>query len=162
MPEERIVELELLQADLQEIRSHMAARGQPEEAALAELLMEGLDQFQRDEALWKELQGQQDAAAESTTQELKRRETLALLISMRSRTVRSEMEMHELGTHVQMLEASHSLKRDRAERLRQTIARLRRRIATLEEAMGTSTQLRARVGVSLRTRLFRLLCRRRG
>ena len=162
MPDERIIEVEFLQDDLQEIRAHMTAGGQPEEVTPPRLLIDGLDQFQRDETLWKDLQDRQDSAAESIKQELKRRETLALLISMRSRTIRSEMEMHELGSQVQMLEASHADKRARGERLRQSIARIRHRIAMLEAKVENSTQLLPSEASSLRTRLIRLLSRRRG
>jgi hypothetical protein len=109
MTAERVIEVEFLEDDLREIRAMMADSGQPEHDGLPKLLMSGLESFQRDEASWADVQNRDDSGP--FTQELKRRETLALLISMRSRTIRTEMRMNELGTRVRDLESRHADKR---------------------------------------------------
>jgi len=152
VPVERTFEVEFLEEDLEEIRALM---DEWSEGALAALVVESLSQFERDEASWKALETTSNLDTDFTGQELMRRETLALLISMRSRTVRTEMRMHELGIKVQALEARHAEKCREAETLHQATARLRRRRARIEEALrGVTPRPRASSPRSWLARFF--------
>jgi len=120
------VRVEFLEDDFREIAALQAE--QPVEALLGTVI----DQYRQDEVLWGEVEHRHDGEAEAARLELKRRETGALLVSMRSRTVRSEMEMQELRERVLVLQDRHLEQRQRADALRRSIDRLRRRIARLE------------------------------
>lgn len=139
---ERVIEVEFLTDDLREIRALMADPAD-EEDGFEQILHHSIAQFRQDEASWQELEHRHDLAAESVKMELKRRETSALLVSMRSRTIRSEMQMHELRERVLVLQGKHLEQRQRAEALRQSIARLRRRIARVDELLGRGAGTRS-------------------
>lgn len=134
MPADHVIEVEFLEDDLREIHALFDA-AHPERDWMSALLPIGLERFQRDEALRETLRDLGDPAAESAKQELKRRETLALLISMRSRTIRNEIRTDELTARVHTLLAAYADRRQRADEVRRSIARLRRRVARLEEAL---------------------------
>ncbi len=159
MPEERVIEVEFLDEDLQSIR-RLFDTEQAEENDLLDVFSAGLEQFRHDEELWGELRDRADPAAEAEKQELKRRETLAHLISMRSRTIRSEIQMHDLDSRVRLLETTHADMTQRAQLLRRSIARLRGRIARLEQILGRGASPPETRPSSLRTRLIRLFTRR--
>ncbi len=156
---ERVIEVEFLQDDLRQIRAVMADSGQPEQNALSRLLISGLESFQQDEASWRDLQDRDDPSSESAKRELKRRETLALLISMRSRTVRSEIRMDELGGQVRDLETLHDNKRQQAQLLRRSISQLGRRMARIDELLKEGAPLPERRTPSLMARLIRFFTR---
>ncbi len=162
MEAKRVIGVEFLQEDLREIRVIMADFEQPERDALPRLLTIGFDNFQRDEASWRNLQDRDDPAAESAKQELKRRETLALLISMRSRTIRSEIRMNELGGRVRDLESLHADKRQRATLLHRSISQLRMRIARIEESLRQGAPLPEHRTRPLIARLIRFFTRGNG
>lgn len=128
---ERTVQVEFLEDDLREIRA-LLPEGVPLDQSVEELLRVTMAQYREDEARWRSLEHRHDGEAESAKLELKRRETDGLLVSMRSRTVRSEMAMHELRERVLALQERHLEQRQRGEVLRQSIAALRRRTAQLE------------------------------
>jgi len=155
-----VIEVEFLQDDLREIRAVMAESGQPEQDALSQLLRSGLESFQRDEVSWRDVQNRDDA--EPFKRELKRRETLALLISMRSRTIRSEIRMNELGRLVRDLGRQHADKRQQSELLRRSISRLRTRIAGIEESLKKGASLPESKTYPLMARLIRLFTKGNG
>jgi hypothetical protein len=68
--------------------------------------------------------------------------------------------MHDLGSRVQSLERTYADMNQRSGLLRRSIARLRGRIARLEEALGGRGPLPEIRPPSLRTRLARFLTRR--
>jgi hypothetical protein len=127
------IEVQVLEDDLREIRA-LAGPG-PEERTLAALVVRGLERFQVDEATWQTLQGRDNPAALEAQSELKRRETIALLISMRARTIASELRMNVLGRRVQELERRHAERLGASTQLRRDIESLERRIARLEAAL---------------------------
>jgi hypothetical protein len=160
MTAEREIEVEFLEDDLREIRAVMANSGQPEQDELSKLLTSGLESFQRDEASWRDVQNRDDS--EPFKHELKRRETLALLISMRSRTIRTEMRMNELGIRVRDLESQHADKRQQSGLLRRSISRLRMRIAQIEESLKQGGPLPEKRTSPLMARLIRFFTRGNG
>jgi hypothetical protein len=160
MTAERVIEVEFLADDLREIRGVMSHSEQPEQDALSQLLTSGLESFQRDEASWRDVQNRDDS--EPFKQELKRRETLALLISMRSRTIRSEIRMNELGSRVRDLERLHADKRQQSELLRRSISRLRTRIAVIEGLLKEGAPLPENKTHPLMARLIRLFTKGNG
>lgn len=83
---------EFLAEDLKEIKRLLPPDTSADEG-LAQVLREALTVYRRDEAAWQAVEHQHNAAGEGAQVELKRRETSGLLVSMRSRTIRSEMEM---------------------------------------------------------------------
>ncbi|MDR7484542.1 MAG: hypothetical protein QN187_04355 [Armatimonadota bacterium] len=97
------IEVELLAEDWAMIRRALDAAGREPEDGLPWLVEQGLDRFLRDEAAWKALEGRPGPEAEVERQELKRRETQALLVSMRARTIAAEKVVHELGETVRAL-----------------------------------------------------------
>jgi hypothetical protein len=131
----RAVSAEFLADDLREIR-RLLAQGTVEPEGPARLLHDVIATYRRDEAAWQEVEHQHDAASEATQVELKRRETGALLVSMRARTIRSEIEMHELRERVRALQERHTEQRERARTLQEGAARLRRRIGQVQEALA--------------------------
>lgn len=142
MSGERVIEVEFLADDLREIRALMADLGDKEHGP-EEVLHRSIAQFRRDEASWQELEHRHDLTAEAAKTELKRRETSALLVSMRSRTIRSEMQMHELHERVLVLQGQHLEQRQLARALRQSITHVRRRIAKVEDLLGHSADMPA-------------------
>lgn len=126
--------VEFLEDDLREIEVLLPG-GVPLDQGPEQLLRMTMDQYRQDEALWRSLEHRHDGEAEGVKVELKRRETDALLVSLRSRTIRSEMEMHELQERVLALQERHREQRQRAEVLRRSIASLRRRGARLEDML---------------------------
>ncbi|MDI6772494.1 MAG: hypothetical protein QME77_07890 [bacterium] len=92
------VDVRLLAEDWDAIRRALQMAGRNPDADLAWLLEAGLDWFVRDEAEWKALEARLDDAAGT-----ERRETQALLISMRASTIVAEIMMHELGERVRVL-----------------------------------------------------------
>ncbi len=69
-----------------------------------------------------------DPEAEAPRQELKRRETEALLVSMRARTIAAEMRMHALGERVHALGAELTAHRQDMRALRGENAALEARL----------------------------------
>ena len=131
--EDAVLEVQLLEDDLRAIRA-LAGPG-PDDVALGDVLMRGLECFQADETAWQALAAGADAASQAGQNELKRRETVALLISMRARTTVSEMRMDALGRWVAELESRHAERFAESTRLRHAIELLNRRIARLEVAL---------------------------
>lgn len=131
----RSVSVEFLGDDLREIRQ-LLPPGVAESEGLARLLHEAIATYRRDEVAWQEVEHQHDSAAQAAQAEMKRRETGALLVSMHSRTIRSEMEMFELRERVRTLQERHAEQRERARILQQGAARLRRRIGQAQEALA--------------------------
>jgi uncharacterized sporulation protein YeaH/YhbH (DUF444 family) len=159
--EDEALEMQLLEDDLAAIRS-LAGPG-PDDLALGDLLMRGLERFQADEAAWQALAAREDAASQSAQNELKRRETVALLISMRARTTVSEMRMDALGRWVSELERQHAERLAESTQLRHAIAALNRRIACLEAALGAApAEAQEHRHRSWGARLARFLHRRGG
>ena len=152
-----MIEVEFLEDDLREISAMMPDSGKPEQGALSKLVMSGLVNFQQDVASWRDVQNRDDS--EPFRQELKRRETLALLISMRSRTIRSEIRMNELGSRVRDLESRHADKRQQSELVRRSISRLRTRIAQIEESLKQGGPLPEKRTSPLMARLIRFFTR---
>ncbi len=157
----RVIDVEFVQDDLRTIRAPMDTTD-PDEAALSALVLTGLARFEQDEASWQDLHDRDDPAAAAAKDELKRRETAALLMSMRSRTIRSEMHVHDLASQVQALETSHADSSRRARSLRRVIAHLRRRAAGLETARARTTAPGRMHPPSIAARLIRLVTRRHG
>jgi len=127
----RPIDVQFLADDLQEIRALLPAE-MPEEEGLIRLLCTGMALYRSDESAWRHWESRQGAEAEAARTELKRRETTALLVSMRSRTILSEMEMAALREQVRELERRHADQRAEADLLQRSIARLRRRIVQVE------------------------------
>ncbi|MDQ7844128.1 MAG: hypothetical protein QN141_00010 [Armatimonadota bacterium] len=132
----RRIDVQFLADDLREIAA-LLPEGMSQEG-LARLLGQALTLFRRDEAAWQHLESRDGPRAEAERTELKRRETTALLVSMRSRTILSEMEMYELRERVRELGRRHAEQRAEADRLRQSIARLHRRIAQVEALLAAA------------------------
>lgn len=128
-----MVTVELLADDLREVRALLPSHGDDPDA-LGRLLEEALRIYRSDEVRWASLERRHDAGGAEAL-ELKRRETVALLVSMRAWTVCSEMVMDELQRRVRSLEDRHVGLRERADELQRSVARLRRRIAFLEDRL---------------------------
>lgn len=162
MSGQRTVSAEFLADDLREIRD-LLPPGIDEEEGLAGLLHDALVVYRNDEATWQRVEHKHDAPAEAARLEMKRRETAALLVSMRSRTIRSEMEMYELRDRVRSLQERHAEQRAGAEIRRRSIARLRRRIARVEEQLsGRSTPSVTAPRISALRQALAMLWRRHG
>ncbi|MDR7521214.1 MAG: hypothetical protein QN168_02000 [Armatimonadota bacterium] len=127
------IEVELLAEDWATIRRALDAAGREPDDGLPWLLEQGLDRFLRDEAAWKALEGHPGQEAEVERQELKRRETQALLVSMRARTIAAEKIVHELGETVRALGAALQQNRRTMRSLRDESTSLMTR---LQEADG--------------------------
>ncbi|HXF81798.1 MAG TPA: hypothetical protein VNN19_03480 [bacterium] len=135
MSDHRLIATELLADDLRDVGPLLPA-GADDEDRTAQLLARAIEAFRRDETAWEAVAHRCDPEAEAMKTELKRRETMALLVSMRARTIRSEMEMHALGERVRELQAQHAAQRARAEARQASLRRLRRRIAAVESALA--------------------------
>jgi hypothetical protein len=160
-PEEgdEALEVQLLEDDLRRIQA-LAGPGS-DDLALAGLVARGLERFQCDEAAWRALAGRNDPAAPAERDELKRRETVAFLISMRARTIVSEMRMEALGRRAQVLERRHAERLRESAQMRRAIETLGRRIARLEAALRGGPPAPAH-RPSLAARVARFLGRRHG
>lgn len=153
------IEVQVLEDDLRKIR---ALAGPPaDDLALAALAVRGLERFRDDEAAWQARAGRDHPSAVVEQNELKRRETVALLISMRARTTVSEVRMEALGRQVQELERRHAERLQESAQLRRAIDMLSRRIARLEAALGGGPPAPMR-RPSFAVRVARFLRRGRG
>jgi hypothetical protein len=130
-----VVEVELLSDDWALIRQVLEAQGRDVDSGLPWLLEQGLEQFTRDEATWRSLEGRSDPDAEARRQELKRRETQALLVSMRARTVASEKLMHELSEKVHRLGTELRTNRGKMWPLRRETDALDTKLRSLQETL---------------------------
>lgn len=158
----RCIETELLAEDLRAIKDFLPS-GMDEDAGLAHLSAEAMELHRQDEATWLRVQHQHNEPAEAAQFEMKRRETVALVVSMRSRTIRSEIEMHKLREHVHGLQERHAEQRARAEELQRSVSRLRRRIAQVEDRLsGRSAGSESRRSRSSLRKALALIWRRHG
>lgn len=130
-----VVETKLLAEDSTAIRDALWAIGRDSKADLGWLLEQGLDGFVLDEAEWNALEARSDDAAQARKQELKRRETQALLVSMRASTIAAETLMHDLGERVHELGAEMKAHQRKMWPLRRENADLE---ARLRELSGSS------------------------
>jgi septal ring factor EnvC (AmiA/AmiB activator) len=135
MTDQRTIVTELLAADLREVED-LLPPGADDTDRTAQLLARTIEAFRRDETTWDAVAHRHDPETDAIKTELKRRETTALLVSMRARTIRSEIAMHALGERVRALQARHAEQRARAEALQASLRRLRRRIAAVESALA--------------------------
>lgn len=117
------IEVQLLEDDWAAIRRALEVQGRDPEADLPWLLALGLERYRRDEAEW-EASGEAKDAATPRAQELRRRETAALLVSMRARTIVAEMRMHALSEQVHALGKALKENRQRMRELREENALL--------------------------------------
>ncbi|MDR7536996.1 MAG: hypothetical protein QN183_11620 [Armatimonadota bacterium] len=138
MPGPCWVDVTFLEDDLCEITALLPA-GLAEQEGLERVLSEAMTLYRNDEVAWRRLQSQHDAEAEAARTELKRREAAALLVSMRARTVQSEVEMYELRERVRELQERHAGQRARAEVLQRSVVKLRRRVAQLEARLANAS-----------------------
>lgn len=130
-----VIEVDLLSDDWALIRQALEAQGRDVDSGLPWLLEQGLEQFTRDEATWRSLEGRSDPDVEARRQELKRRETQALLVSMRARTIASERLMHELSEKVRALGAALRSHRGEMWPLRREVNTLDAKLRSLHEAL---------------------------
>jgi hypothetical protein len=139
MSREQTVEIELLEDDLDPIlRAAGVARGQASQA-LGDLLADGLAHYLRDEAEWGALSGAgRSGEHDIRLMELKRRESRALTVSMRARTIASEIRMEALLTHVRGLQEQHAALRQRMNDLRRTVGQLRRDCDRLRASLSAA------------------------
>ncbi|MDR7470290.1 MAG: hypothetical protein QN201_09145 [Armatimonadota bacterium] len=147
-----MIEVELLEEDWAAIRRALEAQGRDPEADLPWLLALGLERYGRDEAEW-EASGEAKDAATPRAQELRRRETAALLVSMRARTIAAEMRMHALSERVHALGDTLKENRQRMRELRQENASLQTLIDRLNASPSSSP-------TSHRRRLWERIARR--
>ena len=139
---QRWIEAEFLADDLREIR-FLLPSDVSEGEGLVRLLHEAIVTYRNDEAVWQDVEHQHDAASQAMQAEMKRRETSALLVSMRSRTIQSEMEMYELRERVRALQERHTEQRAKANVLQRSIAGFRRRIAAVEDRLAQDSPIQA-------------------
>ncbi|MDR7417645.1 MAG: hypothetical protein QN178_01890 [Armatimonadota bacterium] len=134
------VEVEVLTEDADAMRRALAAAGRDPRANVPWLLARGLEQYVADEAAWQALEGQEGPEVEVKRQELKRRETEALLVSMRAETIAAERVMHDLGMKVHALGAQLYANRREMWPLRDEAASLEARLKRLTEpATGSAS-----------------------
>ncbi len=132
---EREIEVGLLEDDWAAIRRALEGQGRDPEADLPWLLALGLERYRRDEAEW-EASGDAKEAATPRAQELRRRETVALVVSMRARTIAAEMRMHDLSERVHALGNALRENRQRMRELREENALLQARIDRLQPSQS--------------------------
>jgi hypothetical protein len=135
MSDTHSVTAEFIAEDLKEIQ-RLLPPNTPEDEGLAHVLREALSIYRRDEAAWQTIEHLHDTTGSAAQVELKRREASGLLVSMRSRTIRSEMGMYELREQVRTLQERHTLQRARARVIQQSLTRLRRRIQQAEDRLS--------------------------
>jgi hypothetical protein len=140
------IEVELLEDDWSTIRRALESHGRDPEADLPWLLELGLERYRRDEEEW-EASGEAKGAATPRAQELRRRETAALVVSMRARTIVAEMRMHELSERAHALGNALRENRQRMRSLREENALLQARIDRLNSSPSSSSTASRRRGL---------------
>jgi hypothetical protein len=128
------VEVDLLAEDAEAMRQALTAAGRHPEADLPWLLEYGLSQYASDEASWQHLEDEGAPDDDVRRRELKRRETEALLVSMRANTIAAEKVMHDLGETVRALGAQLHANRQEMWPMRQEAAALEARLRELTTA----------------------------
>jgi len=128
MDEPLLVEVELLAEDWAAIGRALASAGRHAYDDVPWLLEVGLDRFAGDEAEWDRLVAEHVPDTDPRRQELKRRETEALAVSMRPRTISAEMQVHALSQRVNTLA-------DELEAHKRAMRALREENAGLEERL---------------------------
>lgn len=150
------IDVELLSDDWAVIRRALEMAGREVDAGLPWLLEQGIDLFAQDEASWRALEGESGLDAQRRREELKRRETEALLVSLRARTIASEKLMHELSERVHALGAELRTNRGQMWPLRRETDALDAKLRSLREALTAPTPSPRRPQ-ALGNRLARLL-----
>jgi hypothetical protein len=124
------VEVDLLAEDAEAMRQALTHAGRhPED--LAWLLEYGLTRYASDEAAWQHLEDEGAPDDDVRRRELKRRETQALLVSMKANTVAAERAMHDLGETVRALGAQLHANRQEMWPMREEAAALEARLREL-------------------------------
>lgn len=162
----RTVEVELLAYDARDVVRAAGGEGAELPHRLGALLGEGLEQYIRDEAEWSTLAaivgGAGGSVGESGArrlQILRRREAEALVVSMRARTIASEVEVQRLSARVAALEEENAHFKARMLQLRAEIPRLQRRRDQLHSVLEGQAPERAHpcsLAARLAARLQRL------
>lgn len=145
-----VVEVDLLTEDWAQIQRALRAAGRVPEDDLPWLLEHGLGRFMRDETEWKALEGRAGPEAEALRQELQRRETQALLVSIRAQTIAAEMVMHDLGESVHALGADLKKNRQAMRALREESAALQTRLQGLDGSDAAAAHPARGRGAALR------------
>jgi hypothetical protein len=125
------VEVDLLAEDAAAIRRALVGASRDLQADLSSLLEQGLTQYAADESAWHDLEDQVGPEAEAKRQDLKRRETQALLVSMRAHTIAAEKVMRALGETVHTLGAQLHANRREMWPMRQEATSLEARLKEL-------------------------------
>jgi hypothetical protein len=151
MGERPAVEIELLEDDAGTVLRAAGAR-EPTADRLADLLSDGLAHYLRDEAEWDVLSRDGPPGVHGVRLgELKRRETEALTVSMRARTIASEIRMEALRVRVKRLQQQRAALGHQMNTLRSAASELRRHrgrlAALLEPADPGGRESPARTGL---------------
>lgn len=162
----RTVEVELLAYDARDIVHAAGGEGAGLPHRLGALLGEGLEQYIRDEAEWSTLAAVVGGAGTAVggpraprLQILRRREAEALVVSMRARTIASEVEVQRLSARVEALEEANAHFKARMLQLRAEVRRLQRRrdqLRSLLERRAPEQAPPRPLAARLATRLRRL------